>query len=46
LAMQRVVCQQFFTWGLAKHYIHVRNPPRDQQPEEPPTPIDVTTRIA
>lgn len=38
--------QQFFTWGPTKHYIHVRNPPGDQQPEEPPAPVDVTTRIA
>lgn len=46
LATQRVTCQQFFTWGPAKHYIHIRNPPTDQQSEEPQAPIDVTTRIA
>lgn len=36
LAMQRVTCQRFFTWGDASHYIHVRQPGPDHEPIEPP----------
>ncbi|KAJ5882686.1 uncharacterized protein N7473_011120 [Penicillium subrubescens] len=45
-AMGRVVCQRFFNVAAGSHYIHVRQPPSPYTPEEPPTPIDVTTRIA
>lgn len=46
LAMERITCQRFFPTHPGSHYIHIRQPDSAHQPDEPPAPVDITTRIA
>ncbi|KAJ5455493.1 uncharacterized protein N7458_003757 [Penicillium daleae] len=44
-AMQRVVCQRIFPYGLGSHYIHIRQPGPDCEPAPPPPRADIVDEL-